>query len=329
MKRTWLVVAAALAAVVAWLSVLFVDEAEFVIVTQFGRPVATLKDAGLHLKAPWQSAIRIDRRLQIYNPRPSEFLAKEKKNIDLDVLVCWCVEEPQRFIETVNDFAGAEARLHDIVWSELAAEVGRNPIEALVSIDPAVHRLDEITSAVAGRCAQRALASYGIRLVDVRLKRLGLPAQVRDSVFQRMRAERSRIARQYRAEGEEEALKIRATADKDRTVTLARAYAESEKVRGEAEAEATRIYSEAHLKDPAFYELVRTLEAYRKFLDDKTTVLLSSDSELLKYLMRESLHAAPPAPAAPAASPSAPAVPAASRPPQPPQSKPPEAGRAP
>ena len=95
---------------------------------------------------------------------------------------------------------------------------------------------------------------------------------------------RKRIAEQYRAEGEGEAMKIRATADKERTVTLAQAYAESEKIRGQAEAEATRIYAEAHQADPDFYELVRTLEAYRKFLDEKTTVLLSADSELLKYL---------------------------------------------
>ena len=288
-----IVAAAALAAV---LSVVFVDESEFVIVTQFGRPVSTLREAGLHFKAPYQSTIRIDRRLQIYNPRPSEFLAKEKKNVDLDVFVGWRVEDPQKFLETVNDFAGAEARMHDIVWSELAAEIGRNPIEALVSTDAGAHRLDEIVEALAARCAKSAVESYGIQLVDVRLKRVSLPAQVRDSVFQRMRAERGRIARQYRAEGEEESLKIRAAADKERTVTLAKAYAEAEKTRGQAEAEATRIYAGAHQKDPEFYELVRTLEAYRKFLDDKTTVLLSADSDLLKYLMRSPVREASPKP---------------------------------
>jgi membrane protease subunit HflC len=306
MRSKWIVLVAAILVAAACLCVIFVDEAEFVIVTQFGRPIHTLREAGLHFKAPYQSTIRIDRRLQIYNPRPAEFLAKEKKNIDLDVFVCWCVEDPQKFIETVNDFAGAEARLHDIVWSELAAEIGRNPLEALVSTEPNVHRLDEIVGALAARCAQRAQAAYGIRIADVRLKRLGLPAQVRDSVFQRMRAERSRIARQYRAEGEEEALKIRAMADKDRTVTLAKAYAEAEKTRGKAEAEATRIYADAHQKDPAFYELVRTLEAYRKFLDDKTTILLSADSELLKFLTREPQRAPNPAPAAPQPKPTEP-----------------------
>jgi membrane protease subunit HflC len=267
-------------------SAVFVDETETVIVTQFGRPVATYGAAGLQWKWPYQSAIRIDRRLQVYDPRPSEFLAAEKKNVDLAVYVCWRVAEPLRFLETVNDRPGAEARIHDLVWSELAAEVGRHPLEALVSVVPGEHQLEKLVGDVRQRSAAVAAQEYGIELVDVRLKRIALPSQVRQSVFERMRAERTRIAEQYRAEGEEEATKIRATADRDRTITLAKAYADAEKLRGQAEAEATRIYAEAHLHDPQFYQLVRTLEAYRKFLDDKTTVLLSADSDLLKYLTR-------------------------------------------
>ena len=125
---------------------------------------------------------------------------------------------------------------------------------------------------------------YGIVLVDVKIKRIGLPDQVRDSVFERMRKERARIAQRYRSEGNEEAMKIRAAADKEKTVILAEAYAEAEIVRGKAEAKATRTYSEAHQKDPQFFELLRTLEAYKKIFDEKTTILLSGDSELLKYL---------------------------------------------
>lgn len=280
-------------AAAAYRSVVFVDETETVIVTQFGNPVRTLNDAtreaGLHFKPPYQSALRVDRRLQIYDPRPSEFLAKEKKNVDLDVFVCWRVDHPRRFLETAGDFAGAEQLLHDVVWAELAAEVGQNDLEALVSDDPQLHRLDQIIRDVTEACHETARSAYGIEIVDVRLKRIGLPSQVRESVFNRMRTERQRIAGQYRAEGEEKALQIRAEADKERTVILAKAYADAERTRGEAEAEATRIYTKAHKQDPQFYELLRTLEAYEKFLDDKTTVLLSADSDLLKYLMRGSM----------------------------------------
>ena len=296
-------------AIAGYRCLLFVDETEMVIVTQFGRPVNAYRlvgldfsrerpwvlgtweeyaprDSGLHFKMPWQSAIRIDRRLQIYDPRPSEFLAAEKKNVDLDVYVCWRVEDPHRFLETVNDQLGAEARLHDIVWSQLAATVGRHPIEALVSNDADKHQLDTIQQTVTQACAEQAAKAYGIAIVDVRLKRIGVPAQVRESVFQRMRAERARIARQYRAEGDKEAQKIRAAADKEKTIKLAQADADAQKIRGKAEAEATRTYADAHGTDPEFYELMRTLEAYRKFLDDQTTVLLSGDSDLLKFLTR-------------------------------------------
>ena len=287
MRWKWLLLMLfVLAAIAVWRSVLFVDETEFVIVTQFGRPVATLRDAGLSLKFPYQSALRIDRRLQIYNPRPSEFLAAEKKNLNLDVFVCWRVQEPQHFLETVNDLSGAESRLHDIVWSELAAQVGRTPLDALVTVEPNAHRLEDLVSCVAKQCAQRAAQDYGIEIVDIQVKRIGLPSQVRDSVFERMRKERARMAEKYRSEGQAEALKIRAQADKERTVTLAKAEADAERIRGRAEAEATRTYAAAHQKDPAFFELSRTLETYKKILDDKTTVLLSGDSELLKYLMR-------------------------------------------
>ena len=299
----------AVLAVAGYRCLLLVDETEMVIVTDFGRPVDAYRlvglevsqdepwligtwekyeprDSGLHFKWPWQSTIRIDRRMQIYDPRPSEFLAAEKKNVDLDVYVCWRVEDPQRFLETVNDSLGAEARLHDIVWSQLAAVVGSYPIESLVSNDPDKHQLDKIQHDVAAACAEQAAKSYGITVVDVRLKRIGVPAQVRESVFQRMRAERGRIARQYRAEGEKEAQKIRAAADKEKTIKLAQADADAQRIRGKAEAEATRTYADAHGKDPEFYELMRTLEAYKRFLDDQTTILLSGDSDLLKFLIR-------------------------------------------
>jgi membrane protease subunit HflC len=273
-------------AVIAWRCVLFVEETQYVIVTQFGRPVETLSKAGPYFKLPYQSSLAIDRRMQIYNPRPSEFLTSEKKNVDLDVYVLWSVDDPQRFIETVNDVAGAESRIHDVVWSKLAAAVSRNPLEHLVTIDAKTHGLEQLVSEVEADCAADVQSKYGIKIVDVRIKRIGLPDQIRESVFERMRKERARIAQRYRSEGNEEAMKIRAAADKEKAVILASANAEAEIIRGKAEAQATRTYSEAHRKDPQFFELTRTLEAYKKILDEKTTILLSGDSELLKYLSR-------------------------------------------
>jgi membrane protease subunit HflC len=131
-----------------------------------------------------------------------------------------------------------------------------------------------------------ALSQYGIRVTDVRIKRLNLPEQNKQSVFARMRAERERIAMQYRAEGEEQALTIRANADREKEEILSAAYKDAEKTRGEGDAEATRIYGQAYSKNPQFYKLLRTLESYKKVLDEKTTIILNSDSELLKVLTR-------------------------------------------
>jgi membrane protease subunit HflC len=262
-----------------------VKETEFVLVTQFGRPLYAVASAGLHVKWAFQSATYFDRRLRIYNPRPSEFLTRDKKNIVVDSYVAWKIQDPNRFLQSVGDPVAAEMRLHDIVWSGLSAALGEHDLDSLVSsaVQPQTAGMMDALADLTGRAA---LAQYGIGVVDVRIKRLNLPEQNKQSVYARMRAERERIARQYRAEGEEQALAIRADADRQKTETLSVAYKEAETIRGQGDAESTRIYGQAYSKNPRFYKLLRTLDAYKKVLDDKTTAILSSDSELLKVLTR-------------------------------------------
>lgn len=259
-------------------------ETEFALITQFGRPVRTVVNAGLHVKWPFQSILRFDRRLRVYDPRPAEFLTRDKKNLVIENYVVWRIDDPERFVKSVGDTASAEMRLHDIIWSGLSAALGTLDLESLVS--PSLDKvqtgamLDTLTTS-----ADRiALEQYGIRIVDVRIKRLNLPEQNKQSVFARMRAERERIAMQYRAEGEEQALVIRANAEREKEAILSAAYKDAEAIRGEGDAEATRIYGQAYSKNPHFYKLVRTLDSYKKVLDDKTTIILNSDSALLKVL---------------------------------------------
>jgi len=259
-------------------------ETEFALITQFGRPVRTVVNAGLHVKWPYQSILRFDRRLRVYNPRPSEFLTRDKKNLVIENYVAWRIDDPDRFVKSVGDTDSAEMRLHDIIWSGLSAALGTLDLESLVSASAdkvqAAAMLDMLTT----HADLKALEQYGIRVVDVRIKRLNLPEQNKQSVFARMRAERGRIAMQYRAEGEEQALVIRANADREKEAILSAAYKDAETIRGEGDAQATRIYGEAYSKNPHFYKLVRTLESYKKVLDDKTTIILNSDSALLKVL---------------------------------------------
>jgi modulator of FtsH protease HflC len=175
-------------------------------------------------------------------------------------------------------------RLHDTVWAATAAALGNTDLSALVSVTPEEVKAGDVMRQVTEQSRSRASEQYGIEIVDVCLKRLNLPAQNRESVFARMRAERERIAKQYRAEGEAEALKIRAEADKEKARIISEAYREAEKIRGDGDAQSTRIYAEAYSRDPKFYKLVRTLEAYKKVIDPNTTAILSSDSELLRLL---------------------------------------------
>jgi membrane protease subunit HflC len=270
----------------AYLTFFSVRETEFVLVTQFGRPIRTVTQAGLNVKWFFQTAIYFDRRLRAYNPRPSEFLTRDKKNVVVENYVVWKIQDPERFVQTVGDATAAEMRLHDIIWSGLSAALGTHDLDSLVGTEPdkvqTAAMLDNLTSLT----DHAALEQYGINVVDVRIKRLNLPEQNKQSVYARMRAERQRIARQYRAEGEEQALSIRADADRQKEEILSVAYKQAENIKGQGDAESTRIYGQAYSKNPAFYKLLRTLESYKKVLDDKTTAILSSDSELLKVLMK-------------------------------------------
>jgi len=269
-----------------WLTFFSVRETEFALVTQFGRPVHTVTEAGLHAKWFFRSANYFDRRLRIYNPRPSEFLTRDKKNLVIECYVAWQIENPETFVQTVGDAMAAEMRLHDIIWSSLSASIGSHNLDSLIAPTPENVKADDMLDGLTELTDQSALTQYGIHVADVRIKRLNLPEQNKQSVYARMRAERERIARQYRAEGEEQALRIRANADRQKEEILSAAYKEAESIKGEGDAEATRTYSRAYSRNPRFYKLVRTLESYKKIFADDTTAILSSDSELLRIMMQ-------------------------------------------
>ncbi len=287
MKRLMTIAGAVVVLALVLDSTLFeVDETQYAIVTHFGRPTRVIRDAGLNWKLPGpiQTVLRLDKRVQLYDPRPSEYLTGDKKNLVVDTYVCWRVVDPSRFYETVRDRTGSEVRLNDLVSSAVGAALGKYALSDLLSIEPEGTRMRELLAGVTDNCRSVALQELGVDICDVKFKRLNFPEQNKQSVFDRMRAERSRIATRYRAEGQEEALKIRARADTEKAKILSEAYKESEKVRGQADAEAIHIYAAAHGKDPDFYRFLRTLESYRTFLNDKTTVVLSSDSDLLRLL---------------------------------------------
>ncbi len=271
-------------------AVFVVDETQMAIVTQFGSPVRVVEEAGLNWKLPQPvQAVRFfDSRLLVFDPKPTEFLTNDKKNIVTDAYVAWRIAEPRMFLETVTDREGAEVRMADIVASEMGAALGQYPLTALISTNPDEMRITEIMGVVTEGCRATAAANFGIEVAEVRMKRLAFPEQNKQSVFDRMRAERERTAKRYRSEGEEEAIAVRAEADRQRQEILATAYQEAEGIRGAGEASAMRIYGAAYNKDPEFYKFLRTLESYSTILDDRTTLVLSSDSDLLELLNKKS-----------------------------------------
>src|SRR5579863_1572309 len=257
-KRYYPATAIAAFLILCYLSLFSVRETEFVLVTQFGRPVRTVTDAGLKVKWFFQTAIYFDRRLRVYNPRPSEFLTRDKKNVVIENYVAWKIQNPDRFVQTVGDATAAEMRLHDIIWSGLSAALGTHDLDSLVGTDADRVETPALLDRLTALTDRATLEQYGIDVVDVRIKRLNLPEQNKQSVYARMRAERERIARQYRAEGEEQALSIRADADRQKEEILSAAYKEAENIRGQGDAESTRIYSAAYSRNPRFYKLLRT-----------------------------------------------------------------------
>ena len=259
-----------------------VDEREQVVITRFGNPVRVVKDPGLHFKLPYpfEAASRFDDRVLDYDSNPEPIYTQDKKNLIVDNYAKWRIVDPLAFMRAVRNEFGAQQRLDDIIYSALREELGRHTLSEVVAVNR-----DTIMTVVTRESDQIADSlKYGLTIIDVRIKRADLPAENQNAVFGRMREERGRIAKRYRSEGEEEALKIRATTDLEVAKLQAGAYEQAQRIRGEGDAEALRIYAQAYQRDPKFYELVRTLEAYEKSIDDNTVLVLPPKTQFFKYL---------------------------------------------
>lgn len=262
-------------------TVFIVDETEQVVILAFGKPVRTITEPGINMKVPFplQEKIKFDDRLLEYDSPPEEILSKDKKTLIVDNYVRWRIVDALQFLKTVQAIPTALSRMDDIVYSELRRELGTHDMVEIITENR--EKLMEIVTFN----SNKATLDYGIEVLDVRIRRVDLPAENEESIYARMEAERNRQANKFRSEGEEEAQKIRASTDRDKTIILADAYKEAERIRGEGDAKAVEIYANAYSADPKFYEFVRTLDTYKKIVDDKTTLVLPADSRLFKLLL--------------------------------------------
>jgi len=251
-----------------------VDVTQTAIVVQLGKPVRTVTEPGLYVKVPFvQEVTYFDKRLLDYDSDAQDVITQDKKTLLLDNFAKWLIVDPLKVYQNFQS-----QRLHDIIYSELRVELGRHDLLEIVSTARA-----ELMKVVTQRSNEKASA-YGITIQDVRIKRADLPQENEKTVFQRMQAEREQQAKQYRAEGAEEAQKIRSDAEKDREIILAQAYKESEELRGSGDAKAFRTYADAYRQDPKFFDFTRSMEAYKKSFDERSTVVMTPDSEFFHYL---------------------------------------------
>lgn len=290
-------------------SIVQVDETELVLVERLGHISAVYdrpEDRGLHFKWPWPigAARRFDARVQLFDPPGREIFTRDKKNITVETFVCWRIGQGAQkqsvvtFFRSLGSHEAAAARLESRLRSIVATRVGQLELSNLLRVDdpeagPSGVKagvLEDLSREIREQLQQgRAdgeplLERLGIEIVDARIKRINFPLGNQQAVFERMKSERQKIADRYRSAGLAESTVIRSRADRQSAELIAKADADAERIRGEAEAESTAILNQAHAADPEFYRTMRTLDAYRTILNDKTTLVLSASSSMLKML---------------------------------------------
>jgi membrane protease subunit HflC len=297
--------AAALLVVLLYSSLYTLSETEQAILTQFGRPVGGLiTEPGLHMKVPFiQDVHRFDKRWLEFDGDAREITTKDKKYIGVDTYARWRIADPLRFYQAVRDERGAQSRLDDIVDGETRNAVASfDLIELVRSSNRAFQTTEELEgigaaeamakiSAGRGKIAQIILEKaakitpeFGIELVDVRFRRINYVETVQQKVFERMISERKRIAERSRSEGLGRAAEIRGEKERDILAATSVGYKNAQALKGAADAKATAIYAKAYGKDPDFYQFSKTMETLNKSLDDKAWLILSMESDLLRYL---------------------------------------------
>lgn len=253
-----------------------VQQSEKALVLQLGEPLPEVYGPGLHFKLPFiQKVLLFDARVLDYTASSREAYTVDKKTIVLDNFARWRISDPLQFYRTMRTIQGAQARLDDVVYSQLRALVGLYTLTQVVSSDRAT--IMELVTAK----ASELMRPYGVEVLDVRIKRADLPEANQRAIFDRMRTERERQAKQYRSEGEEESTRIRSDADRQKALILAEAARDAQIVRGEGDARAAAIFADAYGKSPEFYSYQRWLETLRKGLEKNSSLILSNSAPLL------------------------------------------------
>ena len=269
-----------------WLStcLFIIDERQVGVLTSFGNPIKTIDTPGLHLKAPWpiNEIQRFDRRSRVLNLDPTEAFTKDTKNLILQPFVVWRIENPLTFLETVKSAEGAVAPMKDVVQSRIAAIAGQIEFNQFLNTDS---KSDGLLPASTLNEISKEMNRFGIVVLDVQLSHLGLPVQNEQSIYERMRADRSRIANKYRSEGEEQSVTMRAKADREASDLIADAEKDAAKIRSKAEAVAAQKYADTYQKDPALYKLLKDIDRAQSIFEKGGTVVMDANKRPFSTVM--------------------------------------------
>ena len=284
MKRSSIIISALslIAVIIISQSIYVVSEIERAVKLRFGEIVEFDVQPGLHFKWPIVNSVKyFDGRILTLDAVPQRYLTSEKKALMVDSFIKWRIKDVAKYFTTTGgDEERAKRLLSQRVDTGLRNEFGVRTVKEVVSGER-----DQLMNSLAASLDTIAQQELGVEVIDLRVKKIDLPFEVSDSVYNRMRTERERLARELRAQGNEVAEKIRATADKDKTIILADAYREAEETRGNGDAKATATYAEAYTKDPEFYDFTRSLKAYQSTFQSKGDILIiDPDSDFFKYL---------------------------------------------
>lgn len=303
--RSLMVTVIVIAVLIVLSSALYiVDETEQVVITQFGDPVGDpIVTPGLKIKAPFiQKANRFDKRFLEWNGDANQVPTKDKRYLWVDTYARWRIVDPLKFFQRVQNELGAQSRLDDIIDGETRSSVARHDLMEVVRSSnrspeaimleseeetAILERIEKGRQGIIAQILDRAsgrVEDLGIELIDVQFQRINYVEEVQKDVFARMIAERKRIAERYRSEGQGEAARIRGERERELKRIQSEAYREAEEIRGKADGEATGIYAEAYNRDPSFYSFTKSLETYEKTTDSNTTLILTTDSDLLRFM---------------------------------------------
>ena len=261
-------------------SVFVVDQRKTAIVFQFGEAIRIVEEPGLKLKIPLIQNVRFfDNRILYVNAEAKELTAADGKRIIVDAFAKYKIVEPIKFFKTVQNYDGAELRLNRILESSMRKVIGKVSLSTLLT-----EQRSELMLHIKDLLDAEA-KTFGIDIIDARIKRADLPAENSEAIYKRMQTEREKEAKQIRAEGREEAARIRSTADKESKIIISEAYKESERIKGEGDAEAAIIYNKAYAKDTEFYTFYRSLISYKKSLSkENTSFVISPNSPYFQHL---------------------------------------------